>query len=59
MEVEISHNLPAGGDSQKSGSAERFQTLFFENPPFILERRRILLQGSLSIWMDEVVQKLR
>jgi hypothetical protein len=43
-------NFPQhGGDSPSLESAERFPGIIFENPPFILEKRRILLQGSLSV----------
>jgi hypothetical protein len=40
----------------KTGGSGTFPRIIFENPPFILEKRQILLQGSgsLSIWMNAV-----
>jgi len=31
--------------------------IIFENLFFILENQQILLQGSLSVWMDDVARK--
>jgi hypothetical protein len=45
----ICYRLLTVGDSPKPEAAERFPGIIFENPPFILEKRRILLQGSLSV----------
>jgi hypothetical protein len=42
LAVEIFYYLPAGGGGT-------FPGIIFENPPFILEKRQILLQGSLSV----------
>jgi hypothetical protein len=49
-----SKTLPIGLLPQ---AAERFSALYIENPPFILEKRQILLQGSLSVGMAGEAQR--
>jgi hypothetical protein len=51
--------FPAAGESPKPEAAERFSGLIFKTPPFILEKRQIFMQGSLSVWVAEVMQKFR
>jgi hypothetical protein len=50
--------FPAAGESSKPEAAERFSGLIFLNPPFILEKRQIFMQGSLSGWVGEVVRNV-
>jgi hypothetical protein len=47
---------PGGRRFPKTGGSGTFSGIIFENPPFILEKRQILMQGSgsLSIWMNAV-----
>jgi hypothetical protein len=45
--------------SKTGNSGMFFRHYFLKTPPFILEKRQILMQGSLSVWVAEVVQKFR
>jgi hypothetical protein len=33
--------------------------VYLKNPPFILEKRQILMQGSLTVWVAEEMLKFR
>jgi hypothetical protein len=49
---------PAATIPQNRKHRNVFRASFIKNPPFILEKRQILLQGSLFVWMDKVVRKI-
>jgi hypothetical protein len=50
---------PPAAILQTGISGTFFRHCFFKTPPFILEKRQILMQGSLSVWVAEVMQKFR
>jgi hypothetical protein len=51
-------SFPPAAILQNRNQRNVFPTLFFKTPPFILEKRQILMQGSLSVWVAEVMQKI-